>query len=65
MSIISMAQSPSVDGMLAEGRLTAPFDHRPNLAEAYYLMAAPAHDATPPSRAFVDWLSGETRGVND
>lgn len=55
----SMAHTSLATDLLDKGALIAPFDHRPELIEAYYLMPPASHDATPASRAFVAWLDAE------
>lgn len=56
---VAMSHGSLADGLLADGSLIAPFGHRPELTEAYYLMPPASHDETPASRAFVVWLREE------
>lgn len=54
---LAMAHGTIADRLMASNRLVRPFEHEVTMGEAYYLMTAPAHAATPASRAFRDWLS--------
>jgi len=45
--------------MIDEGRLTAPFDHRAAMPEAYYLILAPEAEQNPDVQAFATWLRHE------
>ncbi|WP_343561643.1 LysR family transcriptional regulator [Kiloniella sp. b19] len=55
----SMGHHALTDDLISSGQLVAPFDHRPRLSEAYFLMPPASHDDTPASRAFVEWLNAE------
>ncbi|SHF34628.1 LysR substrate binding domain-containing protein [Ruegeria intermedia] len=45
--------------LLDEGRLTAPFEHRAPMPEAYYLLLSPQAEETPGAVAFADWIRAE------
>ncbi|MBY6162527.1 LysR family transcriptional regulator [Mameliella alba] len=56
---MAMAHDTLAGDMLADGRLVRPFDHCPDLTEAYFLLPPADHAATPASRAFEGWLRAE------
>lgn len=58
---IAMAHDSLVDGLISEGRLVAPFDHKPPLSEGYFLLPPAAHAQTPATRDFTDWLWTELK----
>lgn len=45
--------------LIETGALAAPFDHRAEMPEAYYLILSPQAEETPGARAFADWLRAE------
>ncbi len=46
-------------GLIAEGALVAPFDHRAPMQEAYYLILSPQAERAPGAGAFTNWLRHE------
>ncbi len=54
---LAMAHDTLAAGLLAESRLTKPFDTEIEMAEAYYLIPPAAHEATPASRVFCEWMA--------
>lgn len=56
---ITMSHDTLAHDLLARGDLIAPFDHRPELSEGYFLQPAPEHGSTPASRAFHTWVEDE------
>ena len=56
---ITMSHDTLAKDFLDQGTLIAPFDHRPALAEGYFLQPTPQHDSTPASRAFQTWIQDE------
>ena len=51
-----------VRGMVERGELVAPFAHRAQMQEAYYLIQSPQAQTMPAAQAFVSWLR---RGIAD
>lgn len=56
---ITMAHDRIVTDLLESGDLVRPFDHMPELPEAYFILPPPSHADTPASRAFMEWLQEE------
>ena len=56
---VALAHDTIAAGLLAEGKLVAPFDHRVAMQEAYYLMIAPHARDIPAAQAFSEWLIDE------
>jgi LysR family glycine cleavage system transcriptional activator len=62
---LALGRTSLVAGMLADGRLVAPFEQRFATSEAFYL-ASPVHKFAHPSvNAFRDWLIGEAESARD
>ncbi|MEM8838224.1 MAG: LysR family transcriptional regulator, partial [Pseudomonadota bacterium] len=56
---VAMAHDTLVSDLLSNRVLLRPFDHAPELSEAYFLLSPQTHAATPASRAFEEWLRSE------
>ncbi len=56
---LAMAHDTLAALHLQSGRLSAPFEHRADMPEAYFLRPPPKHGETPASRAFSDWIQAE------
>ncbi|WP_127113526.1 LysR family transcriptional regulator [Shimia sediminis] len=56
---VALAHDTIAAGLIAEGKLVAPFEHRVAMQEAYYLMIAPHARDIPAARLFSDWLIEE------
>lgn len=54
-----MIHDTLAQGLIDEGRLVRPHPGTATLPEGYFLVTPPDHDATPASRAFVNWLRSE------
>ncbi len=48
-------------GLIAEGALVAPFEHRAPMQEAYYLILSPQAERAPGAVAFSNWLRDELK----
>lgn len=47
--------------LIDQGRLIAPFKHRAEMPEAYYLLLSPQAEETPGAVAFANWIRAEIR----
>lgn len=56
---ITMIHSTLAADLLESKTMIRPFDHAPDLTEAYFLSAPADHQATPASRAFQTWIREE------
>lgn len=56
---VALAHDTIAAGLMADGKLTAPFEHRVAMQEAYYLLVAPQARDIPAARLFADWLIEE------
>lgn len=56
---ITMAHDTLATDLINEGKLIRPFEHCPELTEAYFLMRPSDHDSTPATRSFLSWLEAE------
>ncbi len=56
---LCMAHDTIAGHLIATGRLERLFDHRSEMQEAYYLIAAPHISDVPGAQAFVDWVLEE------
>lgn len=56
---LCLAHDTIVQGLIKEGRLIAPFEHRAKMPEAYYLLLSPQAEETPGAIAFTTWLRAE------
>lgn len=50
-------------GLVETGQLTAPFEHRAVMQEAYYLILSPQAEQIPGAVAFTNWLRAEIRST--
>lgn len=53
---LALAHDLIAKGMIRRGELIAPFSHRAEMQEAYYLIQSPQAQSLPAARAFTDWL---------
>lgn len=53
---LALGHSVIVQGFLDAGQLIAPFEHRSQMQEAYYLIQSPRAQAMPAAQAFSNWL---------
>ena len=60
---VALGRSPILDGLLAEGRLVAPFTEALDTARAYFIVQSTAARAKPEVQSFVRWLLDEARGA--
>lgn len=58
---VALGRSPILDGLLAEGRLVAPFTEVLDTARAYYVVQSTGAGLKPEVQAFVRWLLDEAR----
>ncbi len=56
---LCLAHDTIVRGLINEGRLIAPFEHRAVMPEAYYLLLSPQAEETPGAVAFANWIRSE------
>ena len=56
---LCLAHDTIARGLIDQGRLVAPFDHRAVMPEAYYLLLSPQAEEMPGAVAFADWLRHE------
>ncbi|WP_170606608.1 LysR family transcriptional regulator [Ruegeria arenilitoris] len=56
---LCLAHDAIAKGLIDEGRLIAPFDHRAPMAEAYYLLLSPAAEETPGAVVFANWIRSQ------
>lgn len=56
---LALAHDTIAAGLIAQGRLIAPFAHRAPMQEAYYLILAPQAEQSPGAAAFAGWLKSE------
>ena len=56
---LALAHDTIAAGLIAEGRLVAPFTHRAPMPEAYYLILSPQAEQSAGALAFASWLRGE------
>ncbi len=56
---LCLAHDTIVQGLIKDGRLIAPFEHRAKMPEAYYLLLSPQAEETPGAIAFTTWLRAE------
>lgn len=56
---VALAHDTIAHNMIAEGKLTRPFEHRTAMEEAYYLLLSPEAQEMPAAHLFVDWLIEE------
>jgi LysR family transcriptional regulator, glycine cleavage system transcriptional activator len=56
---LCLAHDTIAQGLIKEGRLIAPFEHRAKMPEAYYLLLSPQAEETPGAIAFTNWLRTE------
>ncbi|SLN15136.1 Glycine cleavage system transcriptional activator [Roseovarius albus] len=56
---LAMAHDTLVVDLLQSGQLIRPFDHRPELLEAYHIIPPASHADTPATRAFMSWMAEE------
>ncbi|MEX0366942.1 MAG: LysR family transcriptional regulator [Ruegeria sp.] len=56
---LCLAHDTIARGLIAEGRLIAPFEHRVPMPEAYYLLLSPQAEETPGAVAFANWIRAE------
>ena len=56
---MALAHDTVAQRLLAEGHLVAPFDHRAEMQEAYYLILSPQAEHSPGVVAFASWLRAE------
>lgn len=56
---LCLAHDAIASGLIADGRLTAPFTHRTPMPEAYYLILSPQAEQSPGAMAFANWLRAE------
>nr|WP_298916600.1 LysR substrate-binding domain-containing protein [uncultured Roseobacter sp.] len=56
---MALGHDAIVAGLMEAGHLIAPFAHRAEMQEAYYLIRAPRAQAMPAAEAFTSWLKAE------
>lgn len=56
---LAMAHDMLARDLIEAGRLIRPYDHAPDMAESYFLLAPARYGETPASRAFKDWIDEE------
>lgn len=56
---LALAHDLIAKHLIEEGRLTAPFEYRAQMPEAYYLILSPEGEQSEPARRFVSWLKDE------
>ncbi|WP_170410613.1 LysR substrate-binding domain-containing protein [Ruegeria atlantica] len=56
---LCLAHDTIARGLIAQGRLVAPFDHRSPMPEAYYLLLSPSAEESPGAIAFANWVRRE------
>lgn len=56
---LCLAHDAIADRLLKRGELIAPFSHRAEMQEAYYLIQTPQAQSTPSAQAFTGWLKSE------
>jgi LysR family transcriptional regulator, glycine cleavage system transcriptional activator len=60
---VAMGISHLVRGLVAEGRLVAPFPHSVEGSRAYYVVHSQTTGTRPHVKAFMDWLVGEAHAA--
>jgi len=61
---VALARSPLVNGLLASGRLEAPFDFALKLPEAYYFVCPARITGRPSVVAFRNWILSKAHSAN-
>lgn len=56
---LCLAHDTIVKGLIDEGRLIAPFEHRAPMPEAYYLLLSPQAEEMPGAVTFANWIRAE------
>ncbi|MGB7244709.1 MAG: LysR substrate-binding domain-containing protein [Sulfitobacter sp.] len=56
---LALAHDAIASGPIASGQLIAPFEHRAQMQEAYYLIQSAPAQTMPDAQAFVAWLRAE------
>ena len=56
---MALAHDAIAARMIAQGQLVAPFAHRAQMQEAYFLIQSPQAQTLPGAKAFVTWLRAE------
>ncbi|WP_120501705.1 LysR family transcriptional regulator [Roseovarius sp. EL26] len=56
---LAMAHDTLTTDLIANGQLVRPFNHTPELPEAYHILPPASHADTPATRAFMSWLRAE------
>lgn len=56
---LCLAHDTIAQHLIRQGRLVAPFTHRAEMPEAYYLLLSPQAEENPGAVAFADWIRAE------